>query len=141
LPGGANAKRPNLVIEADELSFTEWSDKFDDLFFEVDVTNRGETSIAKDWKLCLPQGRKALYFDAQDVGNLEFQPDIAKSTFVTSIEHGHVVKGWLRFHVPRRAVVAAKFNGSVQCRDYLEHESLFAFAPSKDPVTKATKPQ
>ena len=132
LPGGADLKRPRLLLDVDRFAFTEWSDKFDDVFFEVDVTNRGETSITKNWRLCLAHGKEPLYFDAQVVNDPQFQPDIAKATFTTSIEHGHVARGWLRFHVPKEDFTLANFTGSIQCRDYLERVSLFAFAPTTE---------
>lgn len=133
LPGGPNLKRPRLLIDARNFSITAWSTpppRFDDLFFQVDLTNRGESSIAKDWRLCLIHGKEALYFDAQIVDPSQGL-DLSQSTFSNSVEHGHSARGWLRFHVPQEDVDAS-LSGSLQCKDYLEHTYQFLFAADKN---------
>jgi len=129
LPGGPGLSRPQLLIVAHSFFYRTWSDHFYDLFFEVVATDRGEATIAKDWRLCLVQGKEPKYYDSQPVDNADLygEVDLANSTYKASIEHGHAVKGWLRFHVPEADVNPAKFYGTVECKDYLEHKSRFLF--------------
>lgn len=132
LPGGADLKRPRLLLSPVSFGITEWSNQLDDLLFEIDVTNRGESSIAKDWRLCLVHGKTALYFNAQPLLDPSRGTDLARSTFSNSIEHGHVVRGWLRFSVPKEDVDLKSLAGTLECRDYLERDSQLLFAADKD---------
>ena len=51
---GPGSGRPWLVIDPIGYRFLDWSgEKHVHLLFQVEVTNRGEPSIVKDWELCL----------------------------------------------------------------------------------------
>jgi succinate dehydrogenase/fumarate reductase cytochrome b subunit len=58
-PGGPNSKRPWLVFRPTRYSYIYLPAQPDyyDLMFEVSLVNRGEASIAKDWSLCILQGK------------------------------------------------------------------------------------
>src|SRR6202035_177159 len=104
LPGGPSLHKPGLIIDGHRVRFQRSSSDPEHIetLFEIDVTNRGESSIAKDWRLCLLQDGKAVYCSAQDL-KLEngIKASVADVTLQSPIEHGRTVKGWLLFVLPK----------------------------------------
>jgi hypothetical protein len=135
LPGGPNLKKPYLLIDAKQFVMEDWSnEEFVDLYFEVTVTNRGESSIAKDWSLCYVQpNQQAVQYDAETISPTRLAElgsdamSLTDVTFHTSIEHGHAASGWLLFQLPKEAATWQGFTGSLQCHDYLEHKAFETF--------------
>jgi hypothetical protein len=129
LPGGPSLHKPGLIIDGHRVRI-QWSSldpEHIETLFEIEVTNRGESSIAKDWRLCLSQAGKAVYFDAQDLKPENgIKTSVADVTLQSPIEHGRTVKGWLLFVLPKDQDLQ-KFTGSIQCRDYLDKRSLLVF--------------
>lgn len=129
LPGGQSLHKPGLIIDGHRVR-VRWSSSAPEhieTLFEIEVTNRGESSIAKDWRLCLSQDGKAVYFDAQDLKlENDIKTSVADVTLQSPIEHGRTVKGWLLFVLPKDQGLQ-KFTGSIQCRDYLDKRSLLIF--------------
>jgi|HubBroStandDraft_2_1064218.scaffolds.fasta_scaffold00513_17 hypothetical protein len=131
----ADLKRPYLTIEPTTFLLEATSDNqtIYNLFFETEVTNRGEPSIAKGWRLCIVQASgKPIEFKPE-----QFTPDKytelgngAVSLIDASnslIEHGRLAKGWLLFKIPKDAITPSSFSGSLQCRDYRDRQSFFNF--------------
>jgi len=135
LPGGPSLHEPKLMIDGHRIRIQTSSldPEHLQLFFEIEVTNRGESSIAKDWRLCLSQdGKHAEYFEAQDFEpQKDIKASLADATLQSPIEHGRTAKGWLLFVLPKDQDLH-EFTGSVQCRDYLEKRSFLIFM-SKPP--------
>jgi hypothetical protein len=136
LPGGRGYKKPYLVIEPKTLLLQQTADRKDDveLFMEVTVVNRGESSIAKDWKLCFFSGDQVHWYGAEQVteeNKIDFHanqpmPDVTSQP----IEHGKAVRGWFLFYVPGNLMKDWTYAGGLKCRDYLEHEYETTFGPS-----------
>jgi hypothetical protein len=135
LPGGPKLTKPYFLLLPKNAEYTQWSDGSIDLLFEVEITNRGESSIAKDWQLCMVK---------TDNTPVEFLPStfipeeqtlgphavsLVDAVYNTPVGHAQTVKGWILFKVP--ADVPLKFPnmyGKLGCRDYLEHPSSFCFS-------------
>jgi hypothetical protein len=139
LPGGADLKKPYFVLQVKKFVFEYDPDgKSVQVLVEAELTNRGESSVTKDWSLCLlEQGNKAVHFNAESL-LITKHPQIgdkaislADATIATPLEHGHVLDGWLSFHVPKDDSMLRRFTGSVQCRDYLDRLAASLFKPEK----------
>jgi hypothetical protein len=131
LPGGPDLKKPRLVIDGHGFRFQTTSTRPDhlELLVEVDVTNRGEASIAKDWRLCLLQDEKhAVHYDAQRLSiEGDVKTSLADATLESQIGHGRAVRGWLVFYLPIDSSFKT-FTGSIECRDYLDRRSFLHFS-------------
>ncbi|MGB2633381.1 MAG: hypothetical protein WAM58_05545, partial [Candidatus Acidiferrum sp.] len=102
-----------------------------------EITNGGESSVAKDWGLCLVDSHgKAVEFEAESfdpAGHIELGQKAVSLMAVTNeapVEHAHSAKGWLLFKVPKDFLALPSFNGSIYCRDYMERRVFFTFATS-----------
>lgn len=138
MPGGAKSKRPWLFPFPQRYIIRSKSgDPGFDFLLEVVVTSRGESSIAKDWRLCLEYKRSPQWFrpEASD-GQFTQLPDgtsLADVTVHEPVKHGSAAKGWLLFRVPQEVLTSQDvLTGSIECRDYLDHRSSMAFGP-RDP--------
>jgi hypothetical protein len=136
LPGGPNLKKPYLLVEPTRYWFEHWTDNDDfELFFEVETTNRGETSIAKNWILCMVQadGKAVEFFPEPFVSTAYSTIDaravsLVDSTLSSPVEHGRTAKGWISFKLPlKKFSNFPNVSGSLQCRDYLERRALANF--------------
>ena len=155
LPGGASLKKPWIV--AKPLSFVSENRQivnipqlstppgFVDLMFEISVMNRGESSVAKDWMLCMVENGKAAYYKPQeilpsDLASHENKVILERATTATPIERGHLVVGWISFRVPQ-IDIQRYFAGSIEYRDYLEelHSTDFAQFPGAKKSSGAAK--
>jgi len=101
---------------------------------DVSLVNRGETSIAKDWVLCILQDGQPHRFMAQrysDETKAAYgdRVSIADAVFSNPVEHGHAVRGWLLFRVPKDMIEGNLTPlGSLQCRDYLDDRTTVGFS-------------
>jgi len=144
-PGGSGAKRPWLVFTPKGVTVIGRSSEVNtyDLLFDVDLVNRGETSIAKDWKLCVlengvPHRYPAKLYSDETEAVFGKQPSLANITFPKPVEHGSGARGWLLFSIPKM-LLAKDWSaiGGLECRDYLDHKTSVAFGFSAPkPVTK-----
>lgn len=133
MPNGAGLKRPMLLAKPGRFVLRNSSSppEIYDLFLEISVTNRGEPSVAKDWRLCLVEdGRPSRYMPEEitpsDVSSFQDKRLLEEATTEAPIKRGEAVVGWLRFRVPPSAVEKT-FTGSIECRDYLEHKYFTDF--------------
>jgi hypothetical protein len=99
---------------------------------EVSVTNKGDISIAKNWRLCLVLNDKPLRYTPEeikpdDLATYENKVSLEPAGVGTPIERGHAVTGWLLFHVAEE-VVRKGFDGGIQCQDYLGKRYMATFA-------------
>jgi hypothetical protein len=109
---------------------------------ELALTNRGEDSIATNWKLCTDDNRTAVIMKPTPLPPLgTVIPNRSKevvtnaSTLIerfasTPIKHGQRVVGWVQFSVPTELAHRLKqtptlLNGTVTVRDYLSHQYSF----------------
>jgi hypothetical protein len=152
MPGGANAKKPSLVVTEihQTMSFQDIQKAEQlSLFMEVSVTNRGEASTVRNWSLCLVQDGKALRYttdeipidgigvavwseDKKSVKTLHFSRDTSLPELTMQpVEHGRTETGWLLFNVApsfKDNLVRGKhLLGSLEFTDYLEEKSLVEF--------------
>ncbi len=137
MPGGPSLHRPKFLVMVNRFTIMRWSaipSNYYEFSFQVELTNRGESSVAKDWQLCLVQGNKAVRYPAERIADdpsgwsADPNDSIADSTLRNPIEHGHVAEGLVRFRIPINAVDITNFAGSVECKDYLDHKSRFLFS-------------
>jgi len=114
-----------------------------DLLLEVSLTNRGEPSIAKDWKLCLVDGDKAFRYSAEDftagdTSALGGRTSLADVAFRIPVERGRAIGGWLLFRVPKLEIDTDTdaFDASLEFRDYSERQysTNFGWPPSSRPA-------
>jgi hypothetical protein len=124
LPAGPRSDIPILVPEPQRVVFrTRTRDPNTlEIFLEVSVVNRGDVSIAKDWRLCLVHDGKPLRYraeelTAEDLSGFKDKSSLQHISRSMPIERGHMAAGWLLFRVPKEAV--GNFDGSLECRDYL----------------------
>ncbi|MGB2662935.1 MAG: hypothetical protein WAK48_02955 [Candidatus Acidiferrum sp.] len=137
LPGGPELLKPYLILLPTRFAIEYRNQEPVYLFFETEVTNRGESSITKDWGLCVvdPNGKAAEFtaeaFDPTSHPELGEKPvSLIAATDNAPLEHGHSRKGWLLFKVPKDSLTFPAFNGSIYCRDYMERRAFFTFATS-----------
>ncbi|HXC47340.1 MAG TPA: hypothetical protein VNU20_03550 [Candidatus Sulfotelmatobacter sp.] len=137
LPGGADFKKPYFLLRAKKFIYEETPDgKSVEFFVEAELTNRGESSVAKDWSVCFStEGNKAVHFDAEHF-QIADRPEIGAmaislvdATSTMPLEHGHALNGWLLFRFPKDEAILKRFTGSVQCRDYLDRPAVSLFKP------------
>jgi hypothetical protein len=135
---GPGSSKPWLVVEPVRYQFVDWSPADPlDLLFQVEVTNRGEPSIAKDWELCLVATDQTVRrFRAEELSANEFERfkqlgenanSLADVAFKEPIQRGRAVNGWVLFHLPPDLKLET-LTGSLQCRDYLDHPSTLVFS-------------
>ena len=130
LPGGPFLHKPALVMDAHRFRIQNSSSDPEhmQILFEVEITNRGEASIAKDWELCLSQNGKRITFEAQDLTPTnDIKNSLADITLQAPIEHGRSAKGWLLFVLPIDFDLR-EFTGSIKCSDYLDKRSYLIFS-------------
>ncbi|MGB2632345.1 MAG: hypothetical protein WAM58_00285 [Candidatus Acidiferrum sp.] len=136
LPGGLNLRKPYMVLLPTKFVIQSGNDEpIYYLFFETEITNRGESSVAKDWGLCLVDSHgKAVEFEAESfdpAGYSELGKKAISLMAVTNdapVEHAHSARGWLLFKVPKDLLTLPALNGSIYCRDYMERRVFFTFA-------------
>jgi hypothetical protein len=136
MPGGETYTKPYLLIEPKTLILQQTADRKNEVevLMEVTVVNRGEASIAKDWKLCFLSESHVYWYDAEqvtdetkfDYHDKQPMPDISSQP----VGHGKAVRGWFLFLVPNEVMQKWKYQGGLRCRDYLEHEYSSSFGPS-----------
>lgn len=135
---GPGSSKPWLVVEPVRFQFIDWSPVDpEDLLFQVEVTNRGEPSIAKDWELCLVATDQTVRrFRAEELSAIEFDRfkqlgentnSLADVAFKEPIQRGRAVSGWVLFHLPPDLKLET-LTGSLQCRDYLDRPSSLVFS-------------
>jgi hypothetical protein len=137
---GPDPKRPWLVLEPTNFAIVDQQGSNPvSLLFKVDVTNRGEPSIAKGWELCLIAANQTVKrFRAEDLSPIDLaglgdKPvELAKTTFEQPIEHGRAITGWILFHIPRDSIELATMTGSLQCRDYRDRLSRTVFSTEQE---------
>ena len=148
LPGGQNLTKPYLLLKTERFVFAHPGNaETDEVLIETELTNRGETSIAKDWDLCfMSEDHKAIHIPALKNVRMTDYPEtgdsaisLSDSTASAPIQHGRFVDGWLVFHLPKD-VPLASLKGTVSCHDYLERKSriVFKFAPSSVASSSST---
>jgi hypothetical protein len=144
---GPDPKKPWLVLEPIHYQFVDWSGAPSvDLLFQVELTNRGESSIVKGWELCLiAPDQTPMRFRADKMSSTDLERmgqnsiSLADIAFTQPVEHGKAVTGWVLFHLPREVVKLATLQGSLRCRDYLDHLAQVVF--STEEATTAQKPK
>ena len=133
-------KRPAFIPEVKRLVYRFVHDpEMMGILIELSLTNRGTSSIARNWSLCVVHGGDALRYRPSDV---TLEPMTAYSdkaslediSIQTPIETGHAITGWLVFYVPRSVMTGTDpFNGGVEFSDYLGHRySILFVTPSND---------
>jgi hypothetical protein len=151
LPGGPDLKRPMLVGHFVQSRWLHQPhDKPSMFFINISITNRGESSVAKDWRLFVEDNGKdvlLLQFPLDDTLNLEvkgkkvatFTPDMSmiEKCMRHKIEHGTLCEGWLIFMVPRVQVSAIRQGRKLRLEyhDYLENNYILGpetFNPGSD---------
>jgi hypothetical protein len=67
LPGGLQLKRPVFYYEGNYETAFFWKNDSYLVLFELMLTNRGEESVVKNWKLCLLDDGKPVRFDLGEI--------------------------------------------------------------------------
>lgn len=151
LPGGPDLKRPLIVINTGEVpaAHSDLPDGTMYLFFKLVLTNRGETSIVKNWTLCMVEdGHAAIYNVVQIpknippiVGTTEMitpEKSLVDNVIKNPIEHAHTAGGWVAFLLPKEAADRWRngkpLKSAFRFKDYLDHEYAFEF--DYDPTAK-----
>lgn len=142
LPGGADEKRPWVVISTTPLNGGAGLLGNDTIFlFELTLVNRGEASIVKDWQICLLNGGKAQKYPAAEIpaGGLLVTMEGSTKTIVpsdslpektisTAVAHANTAIGWVFFKVPGTDVYNEqkhKLPFAIMFKDYLDHQASF----------------
>lgn len=139
LPGGADIKRPILDVDgADsgeeiETEYYQGGDQRHWILMKIALTNRGETSIAKEWGLCIDDGGVAVKLKAAPSPIPENvlgsgRTNLVERSLNAPIEHGQRVVGWIVFSLPTELALRLRENtkllsGAIQCKDYLSKQS------------------
>jgi hypothetical protein len=153
VPGGPNEKRPWIVLSTgtfnDGISLLG-SDT--SIFFELTLVNRGETSIVKDWQLCLARDGKPVMYSPSEipatglpvqiggtVKTIAASESLPEKTISTPVPHGNTTTGWIFFKIPGNAVYnevmkKQEVPWSVKFKDYLDHEFTFGGAWNAPPT-------
>jgi hypothetical protein len=146
MPSGAGLKRPMLLAKPNRFVIrnSSSSPEIYDLFLEVSVTNRGEPSVAKDWRVCLvDDGQPSKYMPEEitpsDVSSFQDKTLLEEATTKAPLKRGEAVVGWLRFRVPPSSVTKT-FTGSIECRDYLEHKYFTGFGIIRESPRASSQP-
>jgi hypothetical protein len=154
MPGGPNLRRPLIVVNEESFPVATSENVGNGsvfLFMKLVLTNRGETSIVKDWELCTVEDGRAVKYQSVAIPKL-IEPMAASGEMITPekslvdnavktpIKHAHTVGGWVTFKVTKETADRWKsgkhMKGSVQYRDYLDH--LYSFGFDYDPTTRPT---
>jgi hypothetical protein len=145
----ANPKRPALFAKPERLvirmkSSSPVPPNTYDFLLEVGVTSRGEPSVAKDWSLCLVnQGQPIRYPPEEimpaDLSSFQNKTILEEASTNAPIKRGEAVVGWLLFRVPISVVNSYQLQGSIDCRDYLEHSYSMDFEIDSELPAEASK--
>jgi hypothetical protein len=151
LPGGPDLKRPMLM---GQLLQSRWAHQVDAnpsmLFLDISITNRGESSRLKDWRLFVEVGGKDvscplypfppqglnLYEDGKQIARFTPDMSIAERGLHDPVEHGAVREGWIIFLVQKGDLIEVLKGDSkirLEYHDYLENNYTLNF--------KLTKPE
>jgi hypothetical protein len=117
-------KKPWLLAIPRRYIVRDWvNEDSSDLLFEVEVTNRGEPTVAKGWTLCLVHEGQPFKYDAESISANELTDlgehplSLEESALRTPIAHGDAAAGWLLFHVPKKTLGDGTITGGLECRE------------------------
>jgi hypothetical protein len=171
-PGGAKLETPMLMIDSNSADFAMTGTLVatpsenggppvvvpktggDTIFlFQMVLTNRGESTIAKDWKLCVVRDRKPVFYDPIPIpaNGIELgdgrtiTPSQSLVDFLirNPVEHAHTAGGWIAFKVPGMAsdfFTLKKVVMDISLRDYLDRTYFFDLTVANPVIVDKQKP-